>query len=682
MDHLSLCMSTLYMVLLAVFLLFTVLIYMLHNNYVPPTAPRPPQPPSSTDPVKPITINPPTLEHEVLHEFQLYFNETLPSAFKQKAEKIVNPTRAFNTKTVFDNLSPWTSAADFGTMCHTVIGYCVRYKTPSDQLYQDKTLAYNLLNSLKQISSHLPDPAPVQQPPWGSIAEWYHFTITMPEVYMTVTCVLYQTEYHQAAADLTVFWLGLYLPKATHSMGWVRTAGNAMRMGIPYVYSQLLRGVDIFTVSREPEVIDLLEILAFPEVSIGNGIHRDYIYIDHINVRAYGYLINSYFTFNYYTYFLGYDSINRLGLRKCILNVASPEGVVNPAVMSRNGTLYSNVIGHFEVYPVQLHSADYSKVLTNLTDEYYGSVVGQTRRLAYYEADQTNYHHAPLWAMNKRLWNRKNPVINYNETTLRFESGILLQNLNGIMPVRSTTTSTQSFLPAIGETAIAKTPKFGATLIHAKFEELNDLEFKSCTVYYDKGMIQYYYDMQLPEDSVSINCRMVILPRNTTIITDDEDWANLSSYNTATFNGVTCRHINVANLPGLSTFAYRSQVGVDTIEQIISRDSLFQGNGRSAYKLNVDEFVDSATLTYEQDMIIFRNGPLTALFDFPHLAVIDDKYFVYSHALENDYVTTGTLDYLLSVVNIISVIPDNCYLNNDRFIISDSNNGLELIFVK
>nr|WPN08672.1 odv-e66 [Cnaphalocrocis medinalis granulovirus] len=648
------------------------------NPNPPPVQPNPPQPdpsppnPPITNPpiTNPPITNPPIPEEEEelppqpasaeLDMFHKFFKDTLALQFNQKAEKIVNPTRSFNNTTVFDNLQPWTSTADFGTMCHTMIGYCVRYNTPTDDLHKSAALAQNLTMGLRLLGRNLPDVPPHQNAPWGPIADWYHFTITMPEVFMNVTAVLCDTEHFNACAQLTIRYLGLYLPTATTSMGWVRTAGNAMRMGVPYVYGQMLRLVQLNVINQEPSVQDVLLIIKFPLVDEGNGLARDYIYIDHIDVRAYGYLINSFFTFNYYIYYFGENVLNKKGLDQSIMRVASPEGMVNPAVMSRNGTMFSNVIGFFVDYPLAVHVSDYSKVLTKLSEKYYGCVVGTTTRLAYYEADPTNNTHAPLWAMNRRLWNRNKPVINYTRNSVLFESGVLCLTPNGVLRVPSTTTSTQSFRPAVGETAIVNTSNCGAMLSRSRFAQLEEMEFVSCTLYYNEGMYQLFYDMGVREGALGTsNGRIVVLARDTSIVTPDPSFAqqretNGNNSDGTVYNGVVCYRVPITgmNVPSLTTRVQNNTVEI--VEQVLGNVALHSKTAVASYKLNVEGDTDNLRVfLLNTNVISVTVSNVKVLFMYPLVALQENMQLSVSFVNETTTMSEHTLDDIKAFMQIV-----------------------------
>ncbi|ACF05339.1 ODV-E66 [Adoxophyes orana nucleopolyhedrovirus] len=637
-----------------------------------PPAPEPapePEPEPEPEPVSPEPKPEPDLQSS-LDIFETYHNSTLPFVFSQKAEKILNPNRQWDPVNGFVSLRPWTNVEHFGTFCHTMIGYAVRYTDPSDSMFADPNLAANLITNLELLSKNLPDNPPHQNAPWGAIADWYHFSITMPEVYMTVTCCLKLTPYHYKAKQLTDIYLGKYLPTATFSLGWVRTAGNAMRMGVPYIYSELVRGRSFEEIYAQNSVQDVLKIIAFPYVKEGNGLHLDSIYIDHINVRAYGYLINSFFTFNYYMFCFGENVLNYEGLTKSILKVSCPEGIVNPSLMSRQVVLYSNVIGNFVEYKIASYIAEHSKVLTKITKDYYGCAVGYTNRLAYYEADPTNFNHALIWAMNRRLWRRDKEIFYYFPQTLNFESGVLLLNLNGEWPVPSTTTSTESFVPTIGKSALLKNEDVAIMLSYAKIKEFKDLEFKSFTLYYEGGMLQFYYDMRLPIDAININPRMVIMPRPQAI-TDDPPWSTLSNYNTATFNGVTCRHFNVINQPGLSNFVLRTINNFNIIEQIVSRSDLENGIGRSGYVLQTTNESMPTLFNTNGNRYYIKINDNNIEFDYPYVYMLyGEDYFVLSSVEEDTELSVEIIQNLIAHFTRNEFLPVNCVLINNSYVIN------------
>ena len=518
-----------------------------------------------------------------LYSFEKYYIDTLQQKFLQKAEKVLNPTRQFsNDENIFVNLNPWTSANDFGTLLHTLIGYGNRFRNVEDSLYLDEELAYRLYDAMFAIYERLPIPAPHLQAPWGNVADWYHFSITMPECFQN-TCIVLRGFYD--LSELTESLLHYYLPLPTFSMGWRRTAGNAIRMCLPYAYGQLLRGYTFEEIKSENQVQYVLDLISFNLVNSGNGIHKDYVYFDHIDVIAYGYLVNSYFTFSYYNYLFGSSTVNLDNIHNALDMITNNRGIVNPAFLSRSGSTHSAVLANVMTYPNGVVSADFSKILTVRNNLYFGSIKGQAVDIAYYEADPTNNLHAPLWAMTRKIWANNGRIATIR--SLGLESGILLTtNLNGIVSVPSTTTSTSSFHPSLAFCANATTNNAGVMVTHARFEELN-IEFHSYTLYHRYGMF-HLYDKIKTLRPINNNARCVVLTRDLTF----ETWWTASA-NTMYANGVAAKHHNIVNNShNLSNFSVRTfdSLNLQTAEQIISAELINAGAGVSCFSLLAEEY--------------------------------------------------------------------------------------------
>lgn len=571
-----------------------------------------------------------------LDQFETYYLSTLQTKFMQKAEKVMNPTRLFsNDGNIFVGLDTWNSAVHFGTALHTLIGYGVRFRNPDDALYLDANLADNLMTGVMLIYNHLPFPAPVNQAPWGNRTDWYHFSITMPEC-MQNTCIVLRGYYNLDPIVERV--LAFYLPQPTFSMGWRRTAGNAMRMCLPYAYGQLLRGYTFDQIKYEQEVQYVLNLVRFNLVPSGNGIHYDYVYFDHTDVRAYGYLINSFFTFDYYNYLFGDDTVNMANVRNAVNVVGSQQGIMNPAVLSRQGSNHSAVLGHFMTYPNGVFSADFSKILTFRNARYVSSTVGNTDRVAYYEADENNNLHAPLWAMTRKIWANDGRIVLYRAGMLGIESGIILnQSLLGSVTVPTTGPSTSSFLPTFAYTAICTTDNSGVLVTHVRYEELN-IEFYSYTLYHKYGMVQLY-DRIKSLNTMTGNARCVVLTRDLTQDTNEPRWVSAS--NAKTFNRITAIHHNIANNPSLSNFTLRNldTLQMQSVEQIISMENMNKGTGVSCYSLvhaDSADYDSTAIVRLDNSAAVkstdaarsaftlqANNGMIMCAIDFPYVVLKD-----------------------------------------------------------
>lgn len=562
-----------------------------------------------------------------IKKFETFYIQTLQPKFAQKAEKVANPTRQFSDDgNIFEGLTPWISVPHFGTVLHTLIGYGVRFRNPADPLHLDPTLAANLNDAMYTITSHLPFPAPVNQAPWGIQAEWYHFSITMPECYQN-TCIVLRGFYNLNELVIRVF--DEYLPLPTFALGWWRTAGNAMRMCLPYSYGQLLRDYTFNQIKSEEQVQYVLDLINFPLVEQGNGIHQDFAYFDHTDVRAYGYLINSFFTFDYYNFLFGAETVNMYNLYNSISLIGSSQGLANPAVLSRNGAHFSNVLGHFINYQDEIVCGDFSKILTVRNDKYFGSVVGQAPEIAYYEADPTNNIHAPLWTMTRKIWVNSAPIITYRTLMVPFESGIILTNqLNGPQVIQTTGPSTSSFHPEFAYTALCSTINAGAMTMHAKFAALN-IEYHSHTLYHRLGMFHLYERVTNHNDSLTSPARVIILTRDLTI---QEPF--LEAGNNLTSNGVVSKHHNIVNWPaGGPNFTLREVVNarMHLLEQTISLERLNNGSGFSCFSLLPEDNLsrDDTTCTYvaadEAFIINTNSSTIQCVIKFPVIVLRDNE---------------------------------------------------------
>ncbi|QEI03685.1 ODV-E66 [Rachiplusia nu nucleopolyhedrovirus] len=614
-----------------------------------------------------------------LDKFENYYINTLQVKFAQKAEKVANPTRQFSDDgNIFVGLSPWTNVPQFGTVLHTLIGYGVRFRNPADALYLDPTLAYNLYNAMFTIESHLPVPAPVNQAPWGIQAEWYHFSITMPECFQN-TCIVLRGFYDLDEVVTRVF--NEYLPLPTFALGWWRTAGNAMRMCLPYSYGQLLRGYTFNEIKSEEQVQYVLNLINFPLVEKGNGIHQDFAYFDHTDVRAYGYLINSYFTFDYYNFLFGQDTVNMYNLYNSISLIGSKQGIANPAVLSRNGAHYSNVLGHFISYQNEIVSGDFSKILTIRTDKYFGSVVGQSPEIAYYEADPTNNRHAPLWTMTRKIWANNAPVIPYRPATIGLEAGILLTtNLAGNVVVPTTGPSTSSFHPEFAYTALCNTTNAGAMIMHARFAALN-IEFFSYTLYHRDGMFHLYERIKTIRELNSSSIRAVILNRDLNI---QQPWESVGNNNRIS-NGVVSKHHNIVNnQTNFANFVVRlhSDANMETLEQIISTTAVNAGEGQSCYSLLVEDALEKdntvcTRIPNTNSFVINTNSSsIQCVIDFPIVVIRDNETneitinnaassSVYEHKLDFDDIEDALSYISMTVSNLI--VPSYMIRTNNSF---------------
>lgn len=616
-----------------------------------------------------------------LNDFESFYILTLPEKFKQKAESIQNPNRQFTDDfNLFEGLRPFENASDFSTALHTLIGYGVRYIDPADELYMNTDLAFSLCNSLLLIANRLPIPAPVRDAPWGHPGDWYMFSIIMTECFQHLTIVL-RNIYDLRLVTEAV--LRHYLPSATYSLGWDRTSSNIVRMGLPYIYSQMLRNVPLSYIEIEDLVQYTFENVYHPQVKSGNGIHMDYVYFDHIVVRAYGYLINLYFTFSYYNKLFKKKIVNMHNVTNAFNLISCKQGLAHPAVLSRNGSHWSSVLGHFIDYKDGVYAADFSKILTIRNKLFFSSVVGNSNEIAYYEADLTNNCHAPLWAMTRKIWANDKPVIRYRSETLGLESGVIVYNTNGNYVVETTTTNTSVFFPNFAFTGIVSTTECGGMLSYGKFDEIN-IEFKSYTMYHPWGMIQLYDEIKA-ETPLTSNPKLVILPRDLTRDTNDRPFS-AQTLNNVTFNGVTAKHINIRQYRNLANFGVTTSNQMEYVNQAISFAEVNNGTATCGFEMvhyTVDSYYGS-TVTMVNDnpkTFMFSAGVAYCLFAYPFVILqdknnkeisINDSTFL----LSDEYtLNVSTVAQLLSYFDLAldNLRPLNCKRNADRFYHSNAH---------
>nr|QGX02323.1 odv-e66a [Mamestra configurata nucleopolyhedrovirus A]QNH90558.1 odv-e66a [Mamestra configurata nucleopolyhedrovirus A]QNH90889.1 odv-e66a [Mamestra configurata nucleopolyhedrovirus A]UVZ34913.1 ODV-E66A [Melanchra picta nucleopolyhedrovirus]UVZ35084.1 ODV-E66A [Melanchra picta nucleopolyhedrovirus] len=595
--------------------------------------------------------------------FEKYYLDTLQAKFLQKAEKVAHATRQFSDDgNIFVNMNTWSSAVDFGIVLHTLIGYGVRFNNRNDELYENAELAYRLYEAMHLIYERVPIPAPTHSAPWGDRTDWYHFSITMPECFQN-TCIVLRDHYD--LRELTESLLHYYLPLPTLSMGWWRTAGNAMRMCLPYCYGQLLRGYTFAEIGEETQVQYVLDLIKFPLVKSGNGIHYDYAYFDHTDVRAYGYLVNSYFTFSYYNFLFGEDTVNMQNVYNSLSLIGSNQGVVNPALLSRNGSNYSAVLAHLIEFVDGVISGDFSKILTVRNNRYFGSVVGQSPDIAYYEADPNNSLHAPLWAMTRRIWSNTGRVLSYRSVGL--ESGILLTtNLSGVVNIPTTGPSTSSFHPTLAYTALAATENAGVMAMHVRLAELN-LEFHSYTLYHRYGMF-HLYDKIRTLRHITNNARCVVLVRDNN---NESRWTSASNLISA--NGITAKHHNIINNNSLSNFDVRTfdALNLQTAEQIIGAELMNRGGGVTCFSLLAQDVAgnDNTTITRipESNILVIatNSNSIQCVIDFPVVVLKDEET---RQITINDATNISrnlhqlSIDKIVNVLSVLSLSVDSLIL--------------------
>ncbi|AIE47817.1 odv-e66 [Peridroma alphabaculovirus] len=582
-----------------------------------------------------------------LYEFERHYLETLQEKHKQRADRAAVLRQFSDDDNIFVGLEPWTNAAHFGTLLHSLIAYGVRLRTAGDALFANEELAYRLYDALHVVFYRLPMPPPDNQTPWGSGAhDWRHFSVALPECFQS-TCIVLRDLYD--VSELTEALLRHYLPLPTFSLGRWRGGAAAVRMCLPYVYGQLLRGRSIAEIGREPQVRSVLQLVGCGLVRSGDGIRYDKAHVERGDVRSYAGFIDNYFTLSYYNFLFGADTVNMANANAALQLMGSAQGIAHPALLSHEAAHCAPTLAHLVDYGDGVHSADFSKILTMRTRRYFGSVVGQAPDFAYYDADADNRAHAPLWTMTRKIWANAARVLPNRAAGL--ESGVLLtDSLNGIVSVPGT----GALYASVADTALATTENAGAMVMHARFDELG-LELHSYTLYHRYGMFHLYTGVKSLR-LLTNNARCVVLVRDTTA---EPEWTGAGNVKSA--NGVTAKQHNILDSAPLSDFEVRTfdKLQLQTLEQVIGADLMNRGIGTACFSLIVQDVFehDNTTVRRVPDtgafLISTNSNSIRCVVDFPMVAMRDDEA---GQVTVNDATSVSRSVHRLAVARIEAVL--------------------------
>ncbi|QEI03530.1 ODV-E66A [Spodoptera cosmioides nucleopolyhedrovirus] len=616
-----------------------------------------------------------TLMTNHLNTFEEHYLASLPIKFLQKTEKILKPTRQFSDDdNIFVGLEPWLRVADFGTLLHTLIGYGVRFRDVDDALYLDFKLAYRLNDAMYTIYDCLPN-------------NWSRFNVVALAECFQNTCIVLRGFYD--LTDVTESILYHYLPAPALSKDHDNNDNTSsfavvVRACLPYVYGQLLRGYTFDEIASEERVRHIIESSLKTTthlVKAGNsGIRYDYAYFDDADTRVYDNLIDGYFTFSYYNFMFGPNTVNLDNVHKSIMLIGSNNlndenrCIVNDALISQSAkcTVYSEALAGIMDYPYGVYAADFSKILTVRNDSYFGSIVGHTFDVV---APYRTIMVRKIWP-NQTVKRRRN--INYNDddtTRLGLESGVLI--FDDKVPFVS---ETNSLYPSLAFTAIATTANAGVMIMHARFEELN-LEFHSYTLYHRHGMF-HLYDRIKSLQNISHDARCVVLARDTSL---EPKW--MASANTLQSNGVVAKHHTIINGKNLSNFQVRTfeHLNVQTAEQTIDAELVNSGAGVACFSLLTNRRTDDDTIIEhvpENDAFIITVDSICCVIHFPVVILRDDDTRQITindatnvsrtiHHLSFDKIATPLSLISMSVDNLKFSSQQQIQRQQDRFVLHD-----------
>lgn len=445
------------------------------------------------------------VQEEYVKNYESYYISVYdPQLYAEKITNVQNVYPLFNDETIFVGLNPFVNTGDFNRTLLALIAYVDLLRDQNSVFLNDTFLARRLYNFAILIYNRLPKKLVDFQFPWGT--NWYEFSILMPQYFMHTNIMLKPMGYN---LDNYVIKLGqIYLPTPIKSMGWTRAGGNVVRMFLPFIYYKLLSGHFINQISAMTDVQTAYNIVSLNSVMYGDGINKDLSYIDHENVRAWGYLLTGIYTYVHYEYFFVNISYNLV--KECLNKVLYFNGQVHPALISRGGWQISRegiyYLNTQNYYRNGIFSCDLNKVLTIKCPKYFCTVLGQRTNLAYYEADRNNDTMAPIWLFAKRPY-IGNRSVAFGQVIVENEPGVWSPLPRHV----STTTTTESFVPTRAKciSIALEDELFYAGILFTDVTIANVCDYKSLTILTPDGYYQYYYDVNMYTNSEIFKCNLM-----------------------------------------------------------------------------------------------------------------------------------------------------------------------------
>nr|WRQ96549.1 odv-e66b [Mamestra configurata nucleopolyhedrovirus A] len=598
-------------------------------------------------------------QSDELKTFERYYINSLPVKFKQRNSRINHHELGSfidDDDAIIKGLRPFVDAEDFSVLLHTLIAYSALLVEN-----RNEALAQRLVTALEIIGSKLPSTAPTQRLPWNFDEKyWYVFSVTLPECAMQLCIVLRS---YCDMDDIVVRIINQYLVEANFSMGWRRGTNYTIRMCVPYVYAQMLKGSTPSLLMRHRSVAGVLAEVAYELRDGGTGIRGDYVNFVDINVRNYSFLIDNYFVLDYYNALFGAGLVRFDNIHASINLIGNHMGIVHPAIGHKSSSTIMPALSTIMAYAHGIYCADFSKIVTVRNENYCATLVCPVNGLAYYQANFDYRQHALPWTMTKRIW-PNNSLTNYNNASA-VESGVLLlisdqgeERVPADDVLLSPNTS-MSFLPNPAFTAIAATDDCAAITSYSKFDALN-VEYYSYTVFHPTGMFQLY-DRIKTLQAIDRNAACVVLVR------DSRD----TTSNSLMYDGMIAKHHNVINYKQLVDFdAINVRDNVSYVRQVIDKNEINSGVGIACYSLCTQNDTSTTIVTRaDSTRYLFKVvvGAIECVFDFPFVVVKNSK--VRQVTINNAYSVTKEVhtihfDEIRRLLEHISLSVDN--LRSDK----------------
>ncbi|AUV65390.1 ODV-E66B [Alphabaculovirus myunipunctae] len=593
-------------------------------------------------------------ESDELRRFEQFYRQTLHVKFKQRTSYRSNfELKKFSSggddNVIFDRLEPFANANDFAELLYALGAYTLMLGSVgvdgggADGEYDD-FLADRLGRAIEIIHDRLPMPAPIQRLPWNFDEKyWYVFSVALPECLMQLCIALRPYRDHgRRVADI----INAYLPEPNLSLGWRRPIAFSTRMCLPFVYAQMIGGAALRDIVEIRSVANVLHELRHEKRDTGTGIRHDNVNFVDTNVRNYSFLIENYFTFDYYNFLFGENYINMDNVDASIHLVGNDRGIVHPALAYKNGQHIISALRYIMDYAPGFYSADHSKIVSVRNENYYASLVCPVNGVAYYQANYHYRRHALLWTMTKRIWPH-NAIIDEHviidddddddddKALVGVDSGMIL--LDGraeyVLPVDDAllpANTSMSFLPNPAFTGIVVTSDCAAAMSYCKFDALN-VEYYSYTVYHRTGMLQLYDRIKTLTIRTQTDAECVIVGVGDARVHKHD--------HRRSYNGIVVKHHNIINYKNLQSFELSNGGNHRYLRQIISRNEINGdddddgggGGGTACYSLCTENDNNSTTTVTKLDpnryvfKVVAQNGVIECVFDFPFLLVKNNE---------------------------------------------------------
>lgn len=384
-------------------------------------------------------------------------------------------------KTMFESTDPsktWsTDTGVFQSSVGQIQELVVASSIKTSNYFANKKVWEIVHHFVKTVQAKLPTTPESFKYPWGD--NWYQFSITYP-TFLVITAYLYEQIFNKRS-DVLFGALTLYINNyftepdtvsGIKSMSWLRDGPNALMMAVPYIGGHLL----MKNLKKNNNIMKYVKQFArFEYQTIGEGLYEDGGYIFHSNLRAYGYLYNSYLDIALIAKYFKYNTPERI--QKVFSIFEHPDLLVHFGPwFSRTRSIKTSVL-RTKYGKIGFFAVDSINAVIAKTKDWMFAFNGQAPHLCYYESDQTNNVLAQIWLGVRVFLDKDSDQQWYDELIPHYPGIISYDDASIILP--SDTATTKTFLPDDGFTIICS---FGSAIGVRNFYKVNFARYKLTVV--------------------------------------------------------------------------------------------------------------------------------------------------------------------------------------------------------